>query len=249
MTPRTIAEAFELAPGTATVGLERTLADRVTAELHRMILRGDFAAGEALRIQDLAALFDTSSMPVREALRRLAALGLVDLVPHRGARVMELSRADLEDTFRTRLALEPLVTAAAADRFTQERYLRAKNALDRHEAMLLAGDVDRARLAHTEFHFTIYQGSGSRWLLLAIEPVWQNTERYRFASSQPSTAERSHREHVEILEACEQHDPARAEEATRLHLQGAMDRMLSALSPNNADPTGSTAPERTPTTP
>jgi len=226
-----VAAQRELAPGTATGGFERTLADRVTAELHRMILRGEFHAGEALRIQELAARFDTSSMPVREALRRLAALGLVDLVPHRGARVMELSRADLEDTFRTRLALEPLVTGEAAAKFDEEQYARAEEALERHERLRLAGDVEGARIAHTEFHFTIYRASASRWLLLAIEPVWQNTERYRFAAPSGASAERSHREHTEILQACHEHDVERAVEATRQHLQGAMDRMLDVLPP------------------
>lgn len=222
---------FEFSPGTAN-RIERTLADRVAAELHRLILQGTYASGEALRIHDLARRFDTSSMPVREALRRLAALGLVDLVPHRGARVVELSRLDLEDTFRTRLALEPLAIAEAAKKFTDEQAARAATALHRHETLLSTGDVDGARTAHTEFHFLLYEASGSRWLLRAIEPVWQNTERYRFSSNDSRSVERSSREHANILEACRVHDSQRAKKAIREHLNGALDRMLAALSPD-----------------
>ncbi|MCU1442143.1 MAG: GntR family transcriptional regulator [Cryobacterium sp.] len=223
---------FEFSPGTAST-MERTLADRVTAQLHRLILQGTFSAGEALRIEDLAKRFDTSSMPVREALRRLAALGLVDLVPHRGARVMDLSREDLEDTFRTRLALEPLAIAEAAKRFTHDDGLHAAAALERHERLLAAEDVDGARTAHTEFHFILYGASGSRWLLRAIEPVWQNTERYRFSTNDARTIERSHREHANILQACRVRDSRRAKSALREHLDNAMKRMVSALAPGH----------------
>jgi len=211
-------------------GIQRTLADRVAVELHRAILRGDYEAGAWLRIQEVAEQYDTSAMPVREALRRLGSLGLVEVVPHRGARVAELSVADLEDTYATRLALEPVVAASAATRFTPRQAEEARAALERHERLLNTGDVDAARAAHTEFHFLIYRASGSRWLLRAIDPAWQNSERYRFASpGERSTQERSHAEHSEILAACVNHDPDAAAEAMRRHLTGAMERMRSAM--------------------
>ncbi|WP_207781910.1 GntR family transcriptional regulator [Phytoactinopolyspora limicola] len=222
---------FQLSTEGSTGGQpERTLAGRVAAELHRLILRGVFPAGSHLRIQELAERFDTSAMPVREALRKLAALGLVDLVPHRGARVCELSLADLEDTYRVRLVLEPLVVAAAAAEFTEEQGRAAHEALQRHEAFLAANDADAARQAHTEFHFLLYQAAGSRWLLRSIEPAWQNSERYRFSSAHENAYnDRSHEEHVELLNACLTRDPQRAEAAMRVHLEGAMSRMRAAM--------------------
>lgn len=208
----------------------RTLAGRVATELHRLILRGVFPAGSHLRIQELAERFDTSAMPVREALQKLATIGLVDLVPHRGARVCELSLEDLEDTYRVRLVLEPLVVAAAATEFTDEYGRAAESALIRHEAYLAANDADAARRAHTEFHFLLYQAAGSRWLLRAIEPAWQNSERYRFASAHENAYnDRSHEEHLELLNACRAGDPKRAEAAMRVHLEGAMSRMRAVM--------------------
>src|SRR5438093_22182 len=82
--------------------------------------RGDVAPGGRLRIEDLAELLEMSPMPIREALRRLDSAGLVEHVPHRGARVAELSLPDLREVYEARLALEPLAVQQAAVRFTSE---------------------------------------------------------------------------------------------------------------------------------
>ncbi|MEV7005207.1 GntR family transcriptional regulator [Streptosporangium sp. NPDC051022] len=169
-------------------------------------------------------------MPVREVLRRLDALGLVEVVPHRGARVAELSVADLEDTYQTRRALESALVGLAASRFTEADADTAREALARHEQLIEAGEVDEARRAHTEFHFGIYRVSGSRWLVRSVEPVWQNSERYRFTSpDDPQARESSHAEHTEILTACVEKDEVRAKAAIGRHLDGALERIRRAM--------------------
>ncbi|WP_127125528.1 GntR family transcriptional regulator [Georgenia sp. SYP-B2076] len=220
-------DLFELSPD-STAGIQRTMADRVTVEIHRLIIMGEIEPGSALPIRDLADRFGTSAMPVREALRRLGGLGLVEITPHRGARVAEISVEDLEDTYRVRLVLEPLAVASAAEVVDEAQLERAADALARHNAAMDAGDLDRARTAHTEFHFLLYQGAGSRWLQRAIEPVWQNSDRYRFAAP-GGEKDRSRAEHTEILEACRAHDPAAAEGAMRRHLEGALGRIRTAM--------------------
>lgn len=215
---------------TAFANAKVTLAEAATSEIHRMILSGELAAGQPLRINDLAQRLALSGMPVREALRRLEARGLVEIVPHRGARVRELSKADLRDTFRTRIDLESLATVAAARDFSADTADTAARWLEEHERLIYLGEVDAARDAHKEFHFTIYRASGSRWLVRAIEPVWQNSERYRFAQPQDAThRRRAHYEHAAVLEACVSHDPEGANEAIRGHIEGAMERILHSM--------------------
>jgi DNA-binding GntR family transcriptional regulator len=195
-----------------------------------MILAGELKGGAPLRLAELAARLEMSQMPVREALRSLSALGVVEIVPHKGAHVRELTEDDLQDTHETRLALESLAVSRAAERFTPELLHAAREALAQHEALLEAGDLASARAAHTEFHFAIYHGSGSRWLPRAIEPVWQNGERYRFAA--PSDASRraeAHEEHQTLLDACAANDPERAVEALRVHLAGTTERILAGM--------------------
>src|SRR5215207_6090825 len=149
----------------------RTLAEEAAAEVHELILSGELPSGTALRLEELAKRLDMSQMPIREGLRRMQALGLVEIVPHKGAWVREL-------------ALESLAVRAAATRFSEADATLARTALAEHVRLSKVGDIIASRQAHTEFHFAIYRAGGSRWLPRAIEPVWQNSERYRFGSRQ-----------------------------------------------------------------
>ena len=76
-----------------------TIAERICAELKTAIIRGEFAQGAKLNEPLLAARYGISRGPLREALRRLEGLGLVDHVPHAGARVVRLTRDDLLEIF------------------------------------------------------------------------------------------------------------------------------------------------------
>lgn len=208
----------------------RTLAEVAAAELHELILSGELPGGTPLRLVDLAKRLQMSQMPVREGLRRLEALGLVEVIPHRGAWVRDLSMDDLADTHKTRLALESLAVREAATRFTEADGARAAAALAEHVRLTKAGDHLAARSAHTEFHFAIYRASGSRWLPRAIEPVWQNSERYRFGSPRSrAKVEAARLEHQAILDACIARDVDGAEAALRAHLHGAMQRITASM--------------------
>src|SRR5690606_3527971 len=148
----------------------------------------------------------------------------------KGAWVRELTEEDAQDTLDTRIALETLAIQRAAANFTEQHAQTAAAELDRHVTAARRGDNVAARLAHTQFHFTIYQASGSRWLLRALEPVWQNSERYRFAGPRRSSLPASIREHQAILDACTAHDPERAVAALVTHLHRSHERILKNIS-------------------
>ncbi|MEV6286955.1 GntR family transcriptional regulator [Kribbella sp. NPDC051770] len=220
---------LELLPGGGRGG-RRTLAETAAAELHQLILSGELPSGTPLRLVELANRLEMSQMPVREGLRRLEALGLVDIIPHRGAWVRELSLADLQDTHETRLALESLAVRAAAEHFAPADEQQAIAALEEHLRMSRADDSIGARQAHADFHFALYRAGGSQWLARAIEPVWQNSERYRFGSRQTAfQIEQNRQEHQAILDACVARDPDAAEQALRNHLAGAVQRITETM--------------------
>lgn len=220
---------LELLPGGGKGG-RRTLAEHAAAELHQLILSGELPSGTPLRLVELATRLEMSQMPIREGLRRLEALGLVEIIPHRGAWVRDLSLADLRDTHETRLALESLAVRAAAERFTGADVEKAAAALADHLQLSRAHDSAGSRQAHADFHFAIYRASGSQWLPRAIEPVWQNSERYRFGSRPTAfLIERNRQEHQAILDACEERDPDAAELALRNHLSGAFKRITETM--------------------
>lgn len=185
----------------------------------RAILSGDIPAGEPLRLKLLSERLGMSMMPVREAIRQLESVGVIEVQPHRGARVREVSTEDLEDTHRTRIVIEGALCHRAAQRFTAAAADAATAALDRHRRELRRRDFDAARDAHKEFHYTIYRAADSMWLLRTLEPVWNNSERYRAATMvSRDVFTRRRQEHEAILAACVEHDPDAARAALRAHL-------------------------------
>ena len=117
------------------MSLESTKADDLAALIEEAIVSGELAPGAVLRQEQLSERFGVSRTPVREALRRLAALGLVSFVPNRGVRVRTLTREDLYEAFLVRAELEAVATEIAARKMTPEA--------------LAAGSVAGAReLAH-----------------------------------------------------------------------------------------------------
>lgn len=100
------------------VPTESTKADEIALVLEDEIVSGAIEPGTVLRQEQLSERFGVSRTPVREALRRLAALGLVSFVPNRGVRVRALSREELREAFLVRAELEGLATELAASRMT-----------------------------------------------------------------------------------------------------------------------------------
>lgn len=181
----------------------RTLAERAFAALHEAVVTGALEPGERLPIEELAKSLDMSPMPVREALRRLHSVGLVENIPHRGARVTELSIIDLREVYEARLALEPLAVGHAAERFTDEEAARSTSLLEEHVEAYRHGNMRAIWATHTAFHFSLYQAARSRWMMRLIHPLWESSERYRFALLPMRTSlDRRRLEHERILAAC-----------------------------------------------
>ena len=104
---------------------EGTKADDIAVLIEEAIVSGELAPGSVLRQEHLSERFGVSRTPVREALRRLAALGLVSFEPNRGVRVRTLSQHDLHEAFLVRAELEALVTEVAARRADAARRSRS----------------------------------------------------------------------------------------------------------------------------
>ncbi len=208
----------------------RTLAEHAFNEIRRAIVSGELAAGQRLRIRDLASALELSPMPIREALRKLDTVGLVEQSPHRGARVSLPSPEDLHDLVRARLAVEPLAASVAAQSFRAPERALAEAALNRYHHAAEADNIPAAFDADRDFHFAIYNAAESPWLRRLIVPLWDSSERYRRAGT-PGTyqfAERE-REHAGILEACVEHDEARAFSGMLLHLTRSANRIAGSL--------------------
>src|SRR5262245_4668239 len=142
----------------------RTLAEKAFETLHWAIITGRLRPGTRLPIEELAEVLDMSPMPIREAVRRLDAAGLVENIPHRGARVTELSITDLAEVYEARLALELLAIRRAAARFDAAHEAPAWVRLATLEQMTDDNSAE-ASAAHDAFHFALYDAADSAWLV------------------------------------------------------------------------------------
>ena len=148
------------------MSVETTKADEVAVELEQAIVAGDLPPGSVLRQDDLSERFHVSRTPIREALRRLAALGLVSFEPNRGVRVRTLSEGELYEAFLVRAELESLATEIAATKRTPADVEELDAAEARFSAAtdgLLRGSADERRAllsawvqANHAFHDVIY---------------------------------------------------------------------------------------------
>jgi DNA-binding GntR family transcriptional regulator len=201
------------------------LAERAFTELHAAILSGTLVPGQRLPIEDLAAQMAMSPMPIREALRQLDAAGLVEHVPHRGARVTELSLGDLREIYDARLALEPLAVRRAAEQFDEQDVERAREALMRLDRAQRSKADDEIWEAHSAFHFALYRGARSHWLEGLIQPLWESSERYRRATPAKRKFSDRRDEHARMLQACIDGDSERAARETYTHLARTANRV------------------------
>jgi DNA-binding GntR family transcriptional regulator len=197
------------------------MAEVALEEIREAIIHGELVPGAPLRLEDLARALGMSISPIREAVRRLEALGLAEHVPHHGAKVVALDVDDLRDLFQVRLAIETLAVRRAAERFTRVDEERADGCLAALAAARTSGDVRAAMRAHTDFHFTLYAASGSQWLPRLIRPAWESCERYRPALllERGDLQDRHQQLDAELLAACAAHDSPAAADALRRHLE------------------------------
>ena len=208
-----------------------TLASEAAVELRDMVVFGAIPPGAALRLEELARLLEMSISPVREAIRQLETMGLVEYSAYKGARVTELDGEEMRDVYEARLALEVLAVRRVAARADDAGVALLQAAFD---ALVLSYATHDARAivrGNTAFHGAIARASRSRWLERLIRPTLETSERFSAATVGRKNEQRTRaierKGHQEIIDACRAHDPdaaaARADPAPA-RLRGAVQR-------------------------
>jgi DNA-binding GntR family transcriptional regulator len=149
-----------------------TVQDSVYEQLRHALMWGMFEPSQVTTIASLAAEFGTSHMPVREALRRLAAENGLEIARNGSARVPPVSRERLDDLCLARITLEGLATELATSRMTPADVARCLALAEEHEALGKSGKIYDMLRKNQEFHFAIYELSGSDVLPQLIETLW-----------------------------------------------------------------------------
>lgn len=204
----------EIFPIGETSGLS---ADMVTREIRKMILTGQIGVGVHLKQDALAKRFGVSRIPVREALKRLQAEGLIEHTPHHGAVVPEQPIPYLLEMLDIRLALEIRALKLAIPLMTDQDFLKASEILKRYDESESPREWSELNMA---FHMSLYVPCGRLKLLKLIEDTVMTTSLQLRAKMSSTTGRKNpQREHVEILEACVARDVKRAVDTLEEHIE------------------------------
>jgi DNA-binding GntR family transcriptional regulator len=209
-----------------------TSRERVLGAVRELILHGDFPPGARLGEVELAERLGVSRTPVREALTRLAAEGLVEIAPNRGAKVSSWSVAELEAVFDLRAVLEPRITALAVPRADEED-IAALDSLAREMAEIgnpgPDQDLDALVLLNREFHGRLVTLAESPALAAALAGVVHAPIVLRnFHTYDDAALRRSLAHHIEIVAALQARDPDWAAAVMTAHIRNARTVMVRA---------------------
>jgi DNA-binding GntR family transcriptional regulator len=186
--------------------------------LRERILRNELGSGTRLVLRDLANQYESSDIPVREALRMLERDGLVEMVPYRGARVTTLTQREIDETYFIRGHLESIATGLTAERITATELhaldalmVQMRDAVEAQDGPLFS-DLNR------EFHQTIVATCGNEMLRELIMDIWQRHSGFqRVFRLVPERLARSQSEHEGIMDALHARDAKQAAELALKH--------------------------------
>ena len=209
-----------------------TSAERTLAALRELILDGDLRPGARLGEVELAERLGVSRTPVREALSRLAAEGLVELAPNRGARVVTWTVAEMEGVFDVRASLEPQLTGFAVARATEDDVQVLEELARRMLAVGSPGldqDLDALVPLNRAFHDRLVALADHPALATALAAVIHPPIVLRnFHTYDEASLRRSLAHHAEIVAAVRAGDPAWAQAVMTAHISNARAVMVRA---------------------
>jgi DNA-binding GntR family transcriptional regulator len=214
------------------------LVDRLAAAIQARVLSGDIARGTRLRQEALAGEFGVSRTPVREALRKLQATGIVELLPNRGAVVRGPSAREIREAYEVRAELEGLAAELATVRISDRDLLRLREAEElfrRSVTTLVARRRRRATEPRWEdesswvrandlFHQAIFDAAANGRLSATIAELHRSFPRdltWSALAGNSRLLEENVEQHHAILEAIERRDPAEARRRMVAHVRSA----------------------------
>lgn len=201
---------------------ESTKSENLTEYLIEAIVEGELTPGSKISEPELAKQFQVSRGPLREALMRVEGLGLIERMPHIGARVIQLSPTKLVELYAVREALEGMAARLAARNITEIELAGLESLLSTHSTHI--DQVEGASYFHQQgdfdFHYRIIQASRNQQLIgLLCDELYHLLRMYRYQSPRShSRPVEALEEHKFILRAISQRDEELAEMLMRRHI-------------------------------
>jgi len=204
--------------------------DLCYSSLHAAILRGDLKPGSRIVIDELARQMGVSSIPIREALQRLQAEGLVDTAPHVGARVAEMDSHSIYEIFELKEAMEIISGRAACQRMSEDELQKAESILRAMDRTV--DDLDLWSAENVRFHEFICECAGMplvRDLMRQILGHWGRLRRVYLEEVFAQRHLEAQQEHWALFKALRTGDPDYVERVTCDHNRSAIVAYTRAL--------------------
>ena len=207
-----------------------TLHEHVAQQLREMLVEGRIAPGAKLNERELSEVLKVSRTPLREAIKMLAAEGLVELLPNRGAIAVELSESDVHHTFEVMAGLEAQSGELAAQRITEAELAEIKAM---HYEMLAAftrRDLPAYYRLNSAIHAAINAAAKNPVLSATYRQVNARLQALRFRSNQDGEKwSAAVKEHEAMVQALDQRDPAAMRAVLLSHLNHKRDVVMAQL--------------------
>ncbi len=199
--------------------------------LRERILNGEFKEGDALVQEAIAAEYDVSRMPVREAFRELEACGLINLKVHKGAVVTTLPLEQIGELFDLRALLECELLKVAVPLMTEAHLHASRVLLVELDQAYHQRDVGRWGGLNWAFHKSLYLPAARPQTMAVVQGINIQTDRYiRLQLLLTHDLEDAEKEHHEMLQLCEAGEVAKVVDIMRSHILHARRQLLLALS-------------------
>jgi DNA-binding GntR family transcriptional regulator len=218
----------------ALTGDERPLVDLLLERLERLVLEGDLKAGDRLKEKALAAQWNVSRGPIREACRVLQEAGLVDILPNRGVVVRKVHLQDVLHEFDIRSALWRLAGREAAGNLSHRQMDELERLVEQMDQVIDVDDIDAYIALNTRFHDAIVMSTGNRPLIALQRRMFLQARLFRRQSLaiESGLAERNE-DHRHMLEAFRKGDGEAAGKLSEDHVLRSKARFVNNL--NKAD--------------
>lgn len=206
------------------------LRDVVFNTLRDAILTGKLVPGERLMENQLAEKLGVSRTPIREALRMLELENLVELVPRKGAQVLDMSECDIINVLEIRSVLEALGTELACKRMNTEQLIRLKEAQKVFEAACASNNLEQTAEADEKFHDIIFTATENDKLIQITNNLRIQLYRYRLAHLKADETKSTIKEHhYAIIDAIEKHHSQQGGEIAKQHVKWHTDFILNSM--------------------
>ncbi|MBU3605317.1 MULTISPECIES: GntR family transcriptional regulator [unclassified Polynucleobacter] len=208
----------------------QNLHEAIFQKLRLLLVEGKIAPGSKLNERELAESLHVSRTPIREAIRRLAADGLVELIANRGAIAVQLSLADVIHTFDVIADLEGFSGELAAKNITNTALSELEALQYEMMASYARRDLSTYYKLNLRIHHLINQAASNPVLTKLFSQVNARIEALRFRSNQDGVKwEKAVEEHQEMLDALKARDPGRMRKIMMTHVQNKRDVVIQLL--------------------